>query len=85
MIHFAVHTLTVMIHAHPLHIPFHALTVLFKLNSLHFKVKLSELEFEVQVQGRFKHKPTGVVYIGGEIAQVQGPTPSSIFHKVRLP
>lgn len=47
LLHFPLHPLTVVIHAHPVHVPLHALTVLIEFDPLHFKVKLSKLDFQV--------------------------------------
>ena len=47
LLHFLLHPLTVVIHAHPVHVPLHALTVLIEFDPLHFKVKLSKLDFQV--------------------------------------
>ena len=47
LLHFPLHPLTVMIHAHPVHVPLHALTVLIEFDPLHFKVKLSKLDLQV--------------------------------------
>tara|TARA_B100001057_G_scaffold490755_1_gene579672 strand:+ start:3554 stop:4195 length:642 start_codon:yes stop_codon:yes gene_type:complete len=47
LLHFPLHPLTVVIHAHPVHVPLHALTVLIEFDPLHFKVKLSKLDLQV--------------------------------------
>jgi hypothetical protein len=47
LLHFPLHSLTVVIHAHPVHVPLHALTILIEFDPLHFKVKLSKLDFQV--------------------------------------
>ena len=47
LLHFPLHALAIMVHAHPFHIPSHALAVLFEFNPLQFKVKFFKLELKV--------------------------------------